>query len=888
LLAHLQPGSFTSATLDALAQLHFQRLDQDLVIAMKETAGSRSAVPFKSLKGAASKTFRSPQTILCCVLIAAVAAGFLPYLNAPAGAAPSKGEGLANAGTVVSQDGLWQQIEEQNPSKNAPAAGVVPKSYRIMRLNQAARAELLGRAPLEFSKAAGETQVVIALPMPNKTFSRFRIEESPIMEPSLAARFPEIKTYRGKGIDDPTATLRFDWTPAGLHAVILSAHATVFIEPYTRGDAGTYINYYKHDLPTDADTFLCSTLEAQETATRMRNRLHKAHAPLTQTASAGTILRTYRLALAATAEYTQVYGGGSVSGALAAMTTTMNLVNAVYERELAIRLVLVANETDIIFTNAATDGYTSDDANTMYNQNQSILDARIGAANYDIGYVFDGHIFNFTPGRYFYQGRGEVGSVCVAGLKAKGVSIFRSLEPSAVTAVFITAHEMGHKFGATHTFNGTTTSDCANGRVASTAYEPVPGSTIMGYRGTAGTNTNYFPLCGGEDLHSTDTYFHAASIQQITAFTTTGSGSSCAGQIATGNHPPTVNAGPNYNIPRSTPFTLTAQAADPESDALTYCWEQYDLGPAAPPNTDDGLRPIFRSFAPSASPARTFPQLTDILSGVQTFGESLPVTTRALNFRVTVRDNHAGGGATGMGSMRVNVIGGSGPFTVTQPTSAAVWTIGSTQTVTWNVANTSSAPVGCTAVRILLSLDGGNTFNYTLASDTPNDGAAAVSVPNIPTTTARVKVEAVGNVFFNVSPQSFSIAPPAGTNEPVLLTEENSSRAVALDSVTMMRDPFPLTSTVNFSTDQHTRVSLFAVGIEALPGEDLSTLTAQAEDAQQRVYPLRVEYVGRVPNFSWLTQIVVRLPDNVGSAKDLWVSINWRGIAGNKVVVGIK
>jgi hypothetical protein len=757
----------------------------------------------------------------------------------------------------------------------------------MVKLNQAARAEILRRAPLEFTKAAGERQVLIALPMPNKTFARFRIEESPIMEPTLAARFPEIKTYRGKGIDDPTATVRFDWTPAGLHAIVLSAQGTVFIEPYGKGDTGTYINYYKHDLPADADAFLCSTLEAQETMARVRNVQSKAHAFAAPLFATGAILRTYRLALAATAEYTQIYGGGTTSGALASMTTTINLVNAIYERDLAIRLVLIANETDIIFTDPATDGYTSDDVNTMYNQNQSILDARIGPANYDIGYVFDGHIFNFTPGRYFYQGRGEVGSVCVGGLKAKGVSIFRSLEPSATTAVFVTAHEMGHKLGATHTFNGTTTSNCADGRVASTAYEPGTGSTIMGYRGTAGTNAPYFPLCGGEDLHSTDTYFHAASILQITNFTTVGSGSSCAGQIITGNNPPTINAGPNYNIPRSTPFTLTAQATDPEADALTYCWEQYDLGPAAPPNTDDGFRPIFRSFAPVASPARTFPQLADILSGTQTFGESLPVTTRAMNFRVTVRDNHSGGGGTNTGSMRVNVIGGSGPFTVTQPTSSTVWTGGSTQTVTWNVANTSSAPVSCTAVRILLSLDGGNSFNIILASNAPNNGSANVSVPNVQTSAARVKVEALGNIFFNISLPSFTITPSGNTTALALLTEANSARAIALDSVTMMRDPFPLATIHNFSTDQRTRVSLFAVGIEPAAGEDLSTLTAQAEDGQN-TYPLKVEYVGKVPNFSWLTQIVARLPDNVGGAKDVLVSINWRGTVSNKVVVGIK
>lgn len=794
----------------------------------------------------------------------------------------------SNVKGAASQEGLWRPLDKQSLPKAAQENKVLPKFYRTMKLNQAARAEILRQAPLEHTKAAAEALVLISLPMPNGTFGRFRIEESPIMEPALAARFPEIKTYRGKGIDDPYATARFDWTPTGLHAIILSSQGAIFIEPYTKGDNGTYINYYKRDLPEDADTFQCSITEEKEAAARMPNEQSKASALTASLVSSGTILRTYRLAVAATAEYTQVYGGGTVGGALAAVTTTINLVNAIYERDLAIRLILVANETDVIFTNAVTDGYTSDNVGAMYNQNQSILDTVIGRANYDIGHVLDGHVFNFTPGHYFFQGRGELASVCANGLKAKGVTILRSLEPSSTSAVYTVAHEMGHQFGANHTFNGTTTSDCSNGRTAATAYEPGTGSTIMGYRGTVGTETDYIPICGGEDLHSTDTYFHAASIEQIYNFTNTGGGSGCAGQIATGNNPPTVSAGPNYIIPQSTPFTLTASGIDADNDALTYCWEQYDLGPPAPPNTDDGFRPIFRSFAPTANPSRTFPQLSDILSGVQTFGESLPVRTRNLNFRVTVRDNRSGSGGTGASSMLVNSIAGSGPFTVTQPASMTVWTGGSAQTVTWNVANTSNAPVNCPQVRILLSFDGGNTFPLILAPVAPNNGAATVNVPNIPTSKARVKVEAIGNIFFNISPANFTINASSNTTSPVLLTEANSIRAIALDSVTMVRDPFPIFTTNNFSLDQRTRVILFAVNLELLPGEDATAVTAEAEDALHRVYPLKVEYVGKVPGFDWLTQIIVRLPDSLGGSGDVGVIINWRGAASNRVLLGIK
>src|SRR5213075_1644450 len=234
-------------------------------------------------------------------------------------------------------------------------------------------------------------------------------------------------------------------------------------------------------------------------------------------------------AVAATAEYTQAYGFGTVSGGLAAVATTVNLVDAVYEREVAIRLVLIANEDAIIFTDAATDGYTSDNVNSLITENQTKIDAVIGSANYDIGHVFDGRT---SVSGFSFQGIASLSVVCRAGLKARGVSIARGLPPSSVIAYYSAAHEMGHQFSATHTFNATS-GNCASQRSPSTAYEPGTGSTIMGYRFT----------CAPEDLMSGDIYFHTASLEQIVNYSTTLSGSSCPTLTSTGNNIPTVDAG---------------------------------------------------------------------------------------------------------------------------------------------------------------------------------------------------------------------------------------------------------------------------------------------------------------------------------------------------------
>lgn len=781
-----------------------------------------------------------------------------------------------------SEDGLWRSNETAVSKRNSAGIGAGQEYYRELRLNEAAQRNLLSQAPMEFTKAARQTQVVMTLPMPDGTFARFRVEESPVMAAGLAAQFRDMRTYSGRGLDDPTATTRFDLTPAGFHAIVLSSGGTVIVEPAPHARPDQYISYDQRDAPKGAGSFSCVLLGAEQ-AGQLQSRQLSRKGQSNLGVAGVTTLRTYRLALAATAEFTQTYGGGTVAGALSAMTTTINGVNAIYERDLAIHLTLIANETSIIFTNSATDGYTSDDANTLLAQNQVVLDQRIGSANYDLGMVLDGHVYNFQPGHFIFQGSAQFQSTCASGQKGKSVAIFRSTDPTSIAAVYVVAHELGHMIGALHTFNGTL-DDCGPSRFAQVAYEPGSGSSIMGYRGGILPNGTYFPICNTEDLRSTDTYFHTASIEQINNYTTFSTGSICPVTTSVQNNPPNVDAGADYTIPANTPFALTANGSDADADALTYCWEEFDLGNAGPPETDDGSRPIFRSFAPVANPTRTFPQLSDILSGTQTFGESLPTTTRTMNFRVTVRDSHPGGVNTG--AMRVNVVSASGPFVVTQPGAGTTWPAGSIQTVNWSVANTSSAPINCASVRVLLSVDGGSSFPFTLASGIPNTGAATINVPNAPTSSARVRVEAADNVFFSISLPNFTITPNT-TAAPTLIADANN-RAIALDSVSFVRDPFAVFSALNFGSDQHTRIMLFASGLELMPGENISVVTAQAEDSGHKTYPLAVEYVGKVPSFDWLTQVNVRLPDGLAGAGDVLVSVSVRGAVSNKVIVGIR
>lgn len=651
---------------------------------------------------------------------------------------------------------LWQPVDEQSIAPG-PARPLVPASYRTVRLNEAALNEILARAPMEFTVARNE-QPIITLPMPDGTIARFQFEESPIVEQALADKYPELKTYRGQGLDDPTATLRFDWLPTGFHAMILSPSGTVLIDPYATGDRSNYMTYWKRDAVRNPESFVCHVDGDEEVPPEVAGR---TDAPAV--ISGGT-LRTYRLALASTNEYAVAVGGNTKAGTLAAEVLIMNRVNGVYERDLSIRMVMIGNNDLITYAGdntscggactSANDPYTNNNGSTMLGQNQTTIDGVIGSANYDIGHVFS------TGG----GGIAQLAVVC-GNSKAKGVTGLSNPVGDAFAIDYV-AHEMGHQWAANHTFNGTSGSCGGGNRSNTSAYEPGSGITIMAYAG----------ICSTQDLaaHSIDT-FHVKSLEVIAAFSQTGGGNTCAASTSTGNTAPTVTGPGNFTIPKGTPFALTAVASDINGDAITYDWQEYDLdaggvGTTAVPNTDsDGTpRPIFVPLLPTVGGTRTFPALTYILNNANVppattggflTGELLPAISRTMVFQVIARDNHASGGGINTATSTITVSGGAGPFAVTAPNTAVSVPALSSLNVTWNPANTAAAPVSAANVKISLSTDGGLTFPNVLAASTPNDGAQTVTLPNVQTTTARIKVEAVGNIFFDISDANFTITP---------------------------------------------------------------------------------------------------------------------------------
>ncbi|SEH39702.1 reprolysin-like metallopeptidase [Chryseobacterium culicis] len=582
---------------------------------------------------------------------------------------------------------------------------------------------------------------VIVLPMPDGTKAKFRIWKSSVMAPGLASQFPQILTFTGQGIDDKYATVKLDFTELGFHAQIKSVVAgDTYIDPYAKQDINNYIIYRKSDL-IDKNPRSCLMKDEDDTVLGKKN-VQKTTAP-----SVGTQIRVFRLAVACTGEYAVAATGTAtptVAQTLSAIVTSVNRVNGVYEQEVASRLILVDNEANVVFTNAATDPFNgNNNANTLISESQTQIDLLIGNANYDIGHTFS------TGG----GGLAGLGVICNNSNKGRGITGSPNPVGDPYDIDYV-AHEVGHQFGGPHTFNATTVNCGGGNRSAANAVEPGSGITIMAYAGICGTTNNL--------ANNSIAIFHTKSYQSIT---TKVQSTTCQVTIPSNNFAPTVNAGGDYTIPKSTPFRLEGSASDIDNNPLTYCWEQNDVGPAGDWNVPTGNAAIFRSFMPVTVPYRYFPKITDVINNTVSKGEILPSYARTMEFRLTVRDNNAGCAGVANDDAIITVDGNSGPFTVTAPATAVNWAGNSTQTITWNVANTTAFPVNAATVNIYLSTDGGLTYPTLILASTPNDGSETVTIPNVTTTQARIMVAAETNVFYNINPINFTITQTLGVNE---------------------------------------------------------------------------------------------------------------------------
>lgn len=611
--------------------------------------------------------------------------------------------------------------------------------------------------------------LVLSVPLSETTSEKFAIKRSNTLSKELKVKFPEIRSYLGSSVINPQKTIRLDVNSTGYHAMIIENGQRMFIDPVENGDSRVLI-YNASDLKISSSKSIFTYKEPADVI-KFRPEVLRDKKILPKRRLTNGTLRTYRLAALCTAQYSSVVGGGSPtkSKSISAISTTINRINEIYTRELGVELVLVANTDATIFLPGDPDLPPNND--DLIDVLSNRVNAAIGQNNYDLSHGFS----TGAGGLAWYA------SVCDKDEFSGGVTGLSNPTGDAYDIDYV-AHELGHQFSGDHSFNGFS-SNCAGESDSDTKWEPGSGSTIMGYAG----------ICSSDNLQeNTDAYFHGGNLEIMNSYIQTGGGSSCGTSVNTGNNKPVVTVPESgKTIPKSTPFQLEGSAVDSDlDDVLTYCWEQIDgSGNSSAPNTIGNANPIFRSFSPTVSTVRYFPQLDDLLNGTSTKGNNLSDRARDLNFRLTVRDNQLGQGQVEFKDLLVKVAGNSGPFLVTSQTNIGETVFVDQQmTVEWEVANTNLAPVNCNEVDILLSTDGGLTFDVLLASNVVNDGSEEVTIPDNLTNNARVKVKASDNFFFSINQNDFTIDqsnnPTFSTSHTLLNNEVCVDETVKVDFTT--------------------------------------------------------------------------------------------------------
>jgi predicted Zn-dependent protease len=678
---------------------------------------------------------------------------------------------------------LWQEGSNQAKSEQATPLRAMAENARFIQINQA----LLNNI---FSNLGLPTD--ITLPLPNGLSIPVKLTPSPILSKDLAEQYPHFMTYQAEQVDQPKNIGRFSISHLGLFGFFRYNNQWMLLSPRYQGEAVEYASYWYKDAPTESKSV---SLTADFL---LADRQQEQPVLAQKLVTTGDTVRTYKLAISTTGEYTQKLGG-TTENVLAELMNLVNRINQVLLIDLALQFELIDNQ-NIIFFDANSDPYTNSDIATDIEENQDVVDQAIGIQNYDIG-----HLLGTNGGGLAY-----VGVVCNSQFKAQGYTGLSNPQGERFYIDLVT-HELGHQLGAGHSFNATSSDSCAEGqRNNSSAYEPGSGSTIMSYAG----------ICGSQNLQNdSDPYFHSISIQNIRDYVDGFSGQLCGVEAVIDNAIPQIQLTQNtYTIPADTPFVLSGSATDTDNDLLTFTWEQFDNGGTlgatsnlTEMNSDNGNNPLFRSYSPIEVTQRYFPQLSDVLTGQTRLGETYATTDRDMRFRLTARDNNGG---VNQQDLVITVTTANQTFNIDTPTQ---WRGLSEQTVTWDTGDTLMAPINCAYVDILLIADAVNPIETRVLMGTPNDGQQNITVPNVTSVDARLVLKCSDNVFYALSPAAFSImaaepvAPRIDSQQTITLSEDATTQIEFADlNVSDLDSAYPedftlsLQNGANYSINQKT------------------------------------------------------------------------------------
>ncbi len=693
-----------------------------------------------------------------------------------------------------------------------------------------------------------QQQRTFELPMPDGSIEVFVLQAYDIMEEELAKKYQDIRAFRGHHQLKQEYRIHLSISPSGLDAALETDHGLALIHKVSGEDQNLYASYWLEDYPNSVngvESFHCDVDHEQE---ELYDAVHAANDGHKNNKSAADYdLLRYRVAIATTGEFSNKYGG-TENSVMAEVVTILNKVNLALHRDAGIELQLINNTEQVFFYTASTDPYTNGNTGAMLGENGPVLRNRLGSANYDIG-----HVFGTNAG-----GLASLGSVC-QGNKENGVSC-QFGNYSSTNFFIIVAHEMGHQFSATHTFN-----NCEGNETPGTAFEPGSGNTIMSYSGAG---------CAMWNQNINDAYYHINSIQRIWNFTRDqGAASECAAKIETDNECPEINIPytSGFYIPLKTPFELEGQAIDANGDNMTFTWEQYDLGAPVPPGQlPRGDAPHFKFNPPVNEPYRSFPSLQNILN--RNFFDRLdylPDSTRLMTYRFTARDNNAEAGAVSWEEFSFYVTDEAGPFAVVQPNNGESLTAGVYNFINWDPAESQLAPVNCANVDIMISLNGGLTFPDTLAKATPNDGRALVLIPEdvLGENNVRIKIKCSESIFFDISDRNSNVVAPSepgyvGIIEPeyqeICLPEEAK---IVIETKSIL--DYDSTVFVNYDLSFTDGVQVDLASDRLTPGENLDLTVQMDEEIAGDTLVIQVQLFNNKDTFEYTSRILA-ISNNFG------------------------
>lgn len=688
---------------------------------------------------------------------------------------------ISAVNSSIHAETLWQEKSKQ--SQIIKPTRAMADNARYLQINQS----LLNNT---FSDLSLATEM--SLPLPNGLSISVTLSPSPILSNDLAQKYPHFMTYQAQQVGQPNNIGRFSISHLGLFGFFRYQNQWMLLSPRYINEADEYASYWYKDGFIKSDTtslsadFLLAEIQPEEPKLAQKSIATDA------------VVRTYKLAISTTAEYTQKLGG-TAENVVAELMNLVNRINQILLVDLGLQFELVDNQ-DIIFFDATSDPFTNSDAATDIENNQDTVDQAIGSQNYDIG-----HVLGTNEGGLAY-----VGVVCNSQFKAQGYTGLSNPQGERFY-IDLVAHELGHQLGAGHSFNATKSSSCEQGqRNSSSAYEPGGGSTIMSYAG----------ICDAQNIqNNSDPYFHSISIQNIRDYVESNFAQDCGVDVDINNTIPQIQLAQNaYSIPANTPFVLSGSATDEDNDLLTYTWEQFDNGGTlgataslAQLNSDNGHNPLFRSFPPIDIAQRYFPKLGDVLADQTSLGETYATTDRDMHFRLTARDNKGG---VNQQDVVVTVVTNKQTFSIDTPTE---WQALSEQEVTWDIGDTLDAPINCANVDIMLIADTNNPILTTVQTQTPNDGQQNINVPNVTSDAARLVLKCSDNVFYATSVNAFTIieavlgAPVIDSQNTISLNEDSARQIDFSDlNVSDLDSDYPQDFTLtiqdgdNYSVNQQT------------------------------------------------------------------------------------